>query len=79
MLRWKGDKMVQRLLQHCCKTSWKAILGDLPLTPIETCLTKSEIVASCVNTDFWLNNITRKSIHTQDLRHLLQDKFALGR
>ena len=59
-------------------TAWKAIFRVLPLTLVQLCLATSEIVASCVNTDFWLNNITRKSIHTQDLRHLLQNKFALG-
>ena len=39
--------------------------------------TKS-VVAHCVDTDFWLDNIRRESRRTRELRHLLQNKFALG-
>ena len=42
-------------------------------------LATNQVVASCVNTDFWLDKITRESRHTRELRHLLQNKFALGR
>ena len=40
---------------------------------------KINVVVSCVYTDFWLDEITRESRHTRELRHLLQNKFALGR
>ena len=33
----------------------------------------AQVETGCVNTDFWLDKITR------ELRHLLQNKFALGR
>ena len=36
-------------------------------------------VESCVNAKFWLDKITRESLHTRELGHLLQIKFALGR
>ena len=39
----------------------------------KTCLETNQLVASFVNTGFWLDKITR------DLRHLLQYKFVLGR
>ena len=35
--------------------------------------------ASYMNTNFWLDNITRESRHTRELRHFLQNKFALSR
>ena len=34
---------------------------------------------SSVYTDFWLDKITRQLLHTRKLRHLFQNKFALGR
>ena len=37
-----------------------------------------QFVASYMNTDFWLDKITRESRYTRELRHLLQNKFALG-
>ena len=40
-------------------------------------LQQTKLAAICVNTDFWLDKITRESRHIQ-LRHLLQNKFALG-
>ena len=43
------------------------------------CLATNQVVANCVNTDFWLDKITEESRHTQNLRRLLQNKFALGR
>ena len=45
----------------------------------DICLATNQVVASCVNTDFWLDKIARESRHTRDLRHLLQNKFAVGR
>ena len=36
-------------------------------------------ISGRVNTDFWLDKNTRDPRHTQGLRHLLQNKFALGR
>ena len=41
-------------------------------THVQTCLTTSQVVANCVNTDFWLDKITRKLCHTRALRHLLE-------
>ena len=32
-----------------------------------------------IHIDFWLDTMTRESLQTRDLRHLLQNKFALGR
>ena len=54
------------------------MLRVLPPT-FKLVLQQVKVGASCVNTDFWLDKFTRKSRHTQDLRHLLQNKFALGR
>ena len=34
----------------------------------QPCLTANVVVASCVNTDFWLDKITRESCHTRELR-----------
>ena len=44
----------------------------------QTCLAPNEVVAHYVDTDFWLDNIRRESRRTRELRHLLQNKFALG-
>ena len=33
---------------------------------------------SSVYTDFWFDKITRQLLHTRKLRHLFQNKFALG-
>ena len=54
------------------------MLRVLPLTN-QTCLATNQFAASRVNTDFWLDKITRESHHTRELRHWLQNKFALGR
>lgn len=46
-------------------------------TYVQTCLAKNQVVASCVNIDFWLGRITRgHAIHT-GFRHLLQNKFVV--
>ena len=42
-------------------------------------LATDQVVASYVNTDFWLDKITRESRHSRELRHLMQNKFALGK
>ena len=73
-----GNKKVQLVLQHCCKTSWKAMLRALPPT-FKSFSQQIKVAASCLNTDFWLDKITRESHHTQELRQLLQNKFALSR
>ena len=39
-------------------------------THFQTCLAATHVAASCVNTEFYLDKITRE---------LLQNKFALGR
>ena len=34
----------------------------------------------CLNTKFWLDNFTRESLHTRDIRHLtMPQTFAKGR
>ena len=73
-----GNKKVQLALQHCCKTSWKAMLRVLPPT-FKPFSQQIKVAASCANTDFWLDKITRESQHTQELSQLLQNKFALSR
>ena len=35
----------------------------------------NQVVASCVNTDLWLDKITQKSRHARVLRHLLQNMY----
>ena len=47
-------------------------------THVQTLFATNQVVASCVNTDFWLDKITRESRDTRELRHLLKNKFALG-
>ena len=46
------------------------MLRILPPTN-QTCLATNQVVASCVNTDFWLDKITRESL-ARELRHYLQ-------
>ena len=48
------------------------MLRVLPPT-FKPALQQNQFVASCVNTDFWLDKITRESRHTQELRHFLQN------
>ena len=49
-------------------------------THVQTLFATNQVVASSVNTDFWLDKITRQSHDTsRELRHSLQNKFALGR
>ena len=45
-------------------------------TCVQTCLAKNQVVESCVNIDFWLDKITRESLHTWDLRHIIPKRFA---
>ena len=40
-----GDKNVQLVLQHCCKTSWKVMLRVLPPTS-QTCCNYKQAVAT---------------------------------
>ena len=42
-------------------------------THVQTCLATNQVVASCVNTDFWLDKITWELRDTQELGHLLQN------
>ena len=47
------------------------------ITHVQTFLVTNQVAASCVNTDFWLDKITRESGHIwQELYHLLQKKFT---
>ena len=58
------------------RAAWFASYVGHFTTHVQTCLTTNRVsVRSCVNTDFWLDTITRKSRHTRDLRQLLQNKF----
>ena len=45
----------------------------------QTCLVTNQVVASCLNIDFWLDKIARESRHISELRYVLQNKFVLGR
>ena len=67
-------KNMQLVLQHCCKTSEIAMLRVKPPTN-QTWLATNQVVASCVNTDFWLDNIKQESRSTRELRHLLQNMY----
>ena len=62
------------LLQNALKSDVARIT-----THLRACLVTNQVVASCVNTDFWLDKITRDSHYTRELRHFLQIKFALRR
>ena len=74
--------LVRPCLYRCCKRdlgvcngknmqSWIAMFLVLPPTN-QTWHATNTVVASCVNTDFWLDNIKRESRNTRELRHLLQ-------
>ena len=41
-------------------------------TQVAANLATNQVVASCGNTVFWLDKITRESRHARDVRHLLQ-------
>ena len=47
-------------------------------THVWTCLATNQVVASCVNTNFWLDKTTQKSLESswRELRQLLKNKFA---
>ena len=47
------------------------------ITHVQTCLATNQAVANSVNTDYWLDKITRELGHTQDVGHSLQNTFAL--
>ena len=64
-----GNKNVQ-LLQNDLKSNVARFTTFVP-----TCLAANQAVASCVNTDFWLDKITREWQHTRKLRHLLLNKW----
>ena len=48
------------------------MLGVLP-PPLKPVLQLIQVAPSCVNTEFWLDEITRGSLDTQELRRLLQN------
>ena len=50
------------------------MLGVLP-PPLKPVLQLIQVDASCVNNEFWLDEITRGSLDTQELRRLLQNFF----
>ena len=54
------------------------LLRIFPATFKQPVLQQIWFVASYMNTDFWLDKITRESRYTRELRHLPQNKFALG-
>ena len=41
------------------------------MTDIQACLAANHVFGNCVNTDFWLDKITRESRNVRELRHLL--------
>ena len=47
------------------------------VTHVHTCLATNQVVASCSFTNFQQVKITQESYHTQNLHHLLQNKFSL--
>ena len=53
------------------------MLRVLPST-FKPVLQQIKVSISCASTDFWLDKIRRESRHTQELLHLLQNKFASG-
>ena len=55
---------MQLLLQHCCKTSWKAILRVLPLTPLKLVLQQMRLlqVAWTLTSD-WIKLRGNHAIH----------------
>ena len=61
----------------CNITEKKMLKGDVVwlTTHVQTCLAPNQVVASCVNTDLWLDKITQKSRHARVLRHLLQNMY----
>ena len=73
-----GNVNVQLVLQHCCKTSSIAMLRVLPTT----------LNLSCNKSGYWKLRKYRRLIGENyagvtpytgvELRHLLQNKFALG-
>ena len=67
------NKNVQLVLQHCCQTSWKAMLHVSSLH-VQTSLATNQVVASCLNTDLWLDKITRESCCTRELPKVLATK-----
>ena len=71
---------MQLVLQHCGKTSWNAKLRVFPPTfkLVLQQIRLAQVVPSCVNTDFWLDKITRESHTTRELRHWLQKQVCLG-
>ena len=54
------------------------MLRVLPPTFKPVCFATNQVVASCKNTDLWLDKITRKSRYRCKLRHLFQNKLSLG-
>ena len=55
------------------------MLRVLPPTFKPVCFATNQVVATCENTDLWLDKITRKSRYRCELRHLFQNKLSLGR
>ena len=55
----------------------KELTNDVPrfITHVQTCTVLKQVVASFVNTDFWLDQITQKSRYTRGLRHTLEQSL----
>ena len=76
VLRWPGRWRQLKLSYG--KTSYKNVQLVCKITAkwgkklVQTYRATNQVVVSCVNTDFWLDKITRESRHTRKLRHLLQ-------
>ena len=70
-----GNKNVQLV----CGTASKSRIAMLRILPPtnQTCLATNQVVASCVNTDFWSDKITRESL-ARELRHYLQSNGKTG-
>ena len=78
------DKATVKLATKTCNLFRKFLQNKLKSdvarfsTHVQTCRATNQVVAS-MNTDSSLDKITGETGHTQELRHLLQSKFALGR
>ena len=81
----KGNKNALFVLQHCCQTSWKAMLRVLPPTD-QTCLETNQAVAGCENLlqkaesrPFWVVNSFSSKVAKQvsRFRYLFYSSFTV--
>ena len=62
-----------------CNTAAKRAMLHVSSLHVQTCLATNQVVASCLNTDFWLDKITLESCRTQELpQGLAAKQVCLG-